>query len=211
MLHPVIEYDPCPIGSSDLLGRWKKMNVLFSDVTEQCLRIFRRTADVVEIFFSDCEHERSHLSLTFLRKSSASASCPTSVGHLSFESTSNRHQHQINYEMSVGCEQRQRLTITQKHGKDLSFPERTPSSSKRCSLHSSPLDTLPSSVIQTDTCRASWQSDDAKTIYLIAQSIFSNSSYCLVCISAWDLRRSLQVERIFLEFSNEWTNHHSQS
>ena len=121
MLHPVTEYDRCPIGSFDLLRRWKKMNVVFSDVTEQCLRIFRRTPDVVEIFFSDCEHERSHLSLTFLRKSSASSSCPTSIGHLSFESTSNQHQRRISYEMSVGCEQRQRLTISQKRGKDLSL------------------------------------------------------------------------------------------
>lgn len=37
------------------------------------------------------------------------------------------------------------------------------------------------SLTQTDTCLASWQSDDYSTIYLIAQSIYSNSSYCLVC------------------------------
>jgi len=37
------------------------------------------------------------------------------------------------------------------------------------------------SLTQTDTCLASWQSDDFSTIYLIAQSIYSNGSYCLVC------------------------------
>jgi len=37
------------------------------------------------------------------------------------------------------------------------------------------------SLTQTDTCLASWQSDDFSTVYLIAQSIYSNASYCLVC------------------------------
>jgi hypothetical protein len=35
-------------------------------------------------------------------------------------------------------------------------------------------------LTRMDTCLASWQSDDLSTIYLIAQSIHSNASYCLV-------------------------------
>jgi len=43
------------------------------------------------------------------------------------------------------------------------------------------LDVKQRSIIQTDTCIASWRSDDLLTTYLIAQSRHLNASYCLVC------------------------------
>jgi hypothetical protein len=43
------------------------------------------------------------------------------------------------------------------------------------------LDIEQQSIIQIDTCIASWRSDDLLTTYLIAQSRYSNASYCLVC------------------------------
>jgi hypothetical protein len=42
------------------------------------------------------------------------------------------------------------------------------------------LDIEQQSIIQMDTCLASWRSDDRLTTYLIAQSSYSNASYCLV-------------------------------
>jgi hypothetical protein len=47
------------------------------------------------------------------------------------------------------------------------------------------LDAAMSSVIQTDTCLASWQSNDGQVIHLIVQSMHDNISYCLVWIEHW--------------------------
>ncbi|CAF1443879.1 unnamed protein product, partial [Adineta ricciae] len=130
-------------------------------MTEECLHIHRRTHNVIELVFHDCTANGDKRKVTFVTKSRYFTSCPTSIGHLLLETNHYHHHRQIilrkqAFQMSVGCDNREKLMIYQTE-KDPEYRLLT----------------------QTDTCLASWQSDDHSTIYLIAQSIYSNASYCL--------------------------------
>lgn len=60
------------------------------------------------------------------------------------------------------------------------------------------LDSEHRSVIQSETCLASWQSDDRLTTYLLVQSSQSNASYCLVqCIDSLYLSVVFCLSRVF--------------
>ncbi|CAF2042517.1 unnamed protein product [Rotaria magnacalcarata] len=130
------------------------------DVQEKCLRINQRTNNVLEFNINNCNNNEDSKILTFVKKSNYLSQCPTSIGHLSFESNLNHHRpfllRKQSFHLSVGCDNREKL-ITYQVEKDLEY--RSP--------------------IQTDTCIASWESDDLSTIYLIAQSNYTNTSYCL--------------------------------
>jgi hypothetical protein len=71
------------------------------------------------------------------------------------------------------------------------------------------LDIEQQSIIQMDTCLASWRSDDRLTTYLIAQSSYSNASYCLV-YNPFSLAMNSLIFICFLEFSNDKSNYNSK-
>lgn len=113
------------------------------------------------------------------------SSCSISIGHLLLESIIDHHHHQQHHsvilrnqpkQISVGCEQKEKLMIHQ-------------------------IDSDSRSLIQTDTCLASWQSTNPLIIYILGQSIYSNASYCLVCHFDFFIR--IMNFKILLDFSNE--------
>ncbi|CAF1441776.1 unnamed protein product, partial [Adineta ricciae] len=143
--------------------------------SEECLHIHRRTHNVIELVFHDCTANGDKRKVTFVTKSRYFTSCPTSIGHLLLETNHYHHHQQIilrkqAFQMSVGCANREKLMIYQTE-KDPEYRLLT----------------------QTDTCLASWQSDDHSTIYLIAQSIYSNASYCLI----FSMASSKQAKKLF--------------
>jgi len=134
-----------------------------SDVKDQCLRIIRRADNVLELILTDCHDNQTSQSLIFTTNIRSMSSCSISIGHLLLESIIDHQQqhHSIILrnrpkQISVGCEQKEKLMIHQ-------------------------IDSDSRSLIQTDTCLASWQSTDPLIIYILGQSIYSNASYCLVC------------------------------
>ncbi|CAF3761022.1 unnamed protein product [Adineta steineri] len=133
---------------------------------EECLRIIQQTNNVIELYTkslsngNNCSYfnnENYSLYETFFTKSFAiSNSCPTHIGYLIYQSNTDYYLKRKSFLMSVGCDNKEKLIISQKQ-KDLEHR----------------------SVMQSDICLASWQSKDHSTTYLIAQSKFSNASYCL--------------------------------
>lgn len=87
---------------------------LFSDVVQQCVRFLHRTSSVLEVIFYDCHNDQSiRSSWTFLRPNLVSNSCPRSIGSLYLQSMLNaRVQRQINYQMSIGCDEKEKILIT---------------------------------------------------------------------------------------------------
>ncbi|UJR26532.1 hypothetical protein I4U23_007855 [Adineta vaga] len=134
------------------------------NVNNECLRIHRRTHNVLELILNDCTTNGYKKTITFVTKSNHFSSCPTSIGHLLLEINHHHHHNHHRkivlrkkaFHMSVGCDNREKLMIYQTE-KDSGYRLLT----------------------RTDTCLASWQTDDHSTIYLIAQSTYSNASYCL--------------------------------
>lgn len=92
-------------------------SVFFSDVIHQCVRFIRRTSSVLELIFSDCHNDQSiRQGWTFLRPNLVSNSCPRSIGSLYLQSMLNaRVQRQINYQMSIGCDEREKILITRQN------------------------------------------------------------------------------------------------
>lgn len=132
------------------------------NVKDQCLRLIRRADNVLELILNNCYDNQTSQSLIFLTKTRSISSCSISIGHFLLESIiDHHHQHHSVIlrnqpkQISVGCEHRQKLMIHQ-IGTDLR-----------------------SSLTQTDTCLASWQSIHPSIVYILAQSIYSNTSYCL--------------------------------
>jgi len=130
------------------------------DVAQQCVRFLHRTSSVLEMIFYDCHNDQSiRSSWTFLRPNLVSNSCPRSIGSLYLQSMLNaRVQRQINYQMSIGCDEKEKILITQQDRGDLDLI----------------------STIEIERCLASWQSDDGQIVSIIAQSISTNLSYCLI-------------------------------
>ncbi|CAF2522822.1 unnamed protein product [Rotaria sp. Silwood2] len=135
------------------------------DVNEKCLQIEKRTNNVLELIINNCHNNEYSKILTFIKKSNySSSSCPTSIGHLLFESNFNHHHNHHRqlvlrkkiFHMSIGCDKKDKLIIYQIE-KDIEYR----------------------SLTQMDTCIASWKSNDLSTIYLLAQSNYSNATYCL--------------------------------
>jgi len=87
---------------------------------EECLRINYRTKNVLELSTVDhnCHNlntENYNLHLTFVTQSfTISNSCPTHIGHLIFQSNIDYYLKRKSYQMSIGCDNKQKLTISQK-------------------------------------------------------------------------------------------------
>jgi hypothetical protein len=87
---------------------------------EECLRINHRTNNVLEL--STVENSCSHLNtenynfyLTLFTKSFVIPnSCPSYIGHLIFQSNIDYYLKRKSYHMSIGCDNKQKLTISQK-------------------------------------------------------------------------------------------------
>ncbi|CAF1149498.1 unnamed protein product [Adineta steineri] len=132
------------------------------EVYEECLQINQQANNVLELVLTNCNSNNNRYKrvLTFVTKSKSLSSCPTSIGNLLLETNLNHHRQRFlrknPFQMSVGCDNKEKLMIYQTE-KDPDYRLLT----------------------QTDTCLASWRSDDLSIIYLIAQSIYSNASYCL--------------------------------
>ncbi|CAF1217230.1 unnamed protein product [Adineta steineri] len=132
------------------------------EVYEECLQINQQANNVLELVLTNCNSNNNRYKriLTFVTKSKSLSSCPTSIGHLLLETNLNHNRQRFlrknPFQMSVGCDNKEKLMIYQTE-KDPDYRLLT----------------------QTDTCLASWRSDDLSIIYLIAQSIYSNASYCL--------------------------------
>ena len=95
---------------------------------EECLRIHRPRANVLELISSNCRNDQSNRTMTFLSKSNnliSTTPCSISIGHLLLQSNVHHH-HRIMFspkkslELSVGCETKDQLMIYQKeHGKSI--------------------------------------------------------------------------------------------
>jgi hypothetical protein len=96
----------------------------FSHVKEECLRINHRTTNVLELATvrvskeNSCSHlytENYNFDLTFFTKSFVvSNSCPSYIGHLIFQSSIDYYLKRKSFHMSIGCDDKQKLTISQK-------------------------------------------------------------------------------------------------
>lgn len=87
---------------------------IFSDVQERCIRVERRTSDVLELIIGDC-YENFDATLTFTKKTIGVSFCPTSIGHLQIQSIVHPYQTKINYQMSVGCDHRERVLFSRQN------------------------------------------------------------------------------------------------
>ncbi|CAF1046948.1 unnamed protein product [Adineta ricciae] len=133
---------------------------------QECLRITRRTDNVLELHTIPLSHERNcdafheknfNFAHTFFTQSMPMSNpCPKSIGYLVYHASMDDHDRRRSLHMSIGCDDKDKLTIS-KESRDLGEK----------------------SIIQIDTCLASWQSDDSLLTHLIVQSSFSNASYCL--------------------------------
>jgi hypothetical protein len=87
-------------------------------VKDECLRLNRRTNNVLELILNNCYDDEYNRTFIFTTKSnSSSSSCPISIGHLLLQSNFHHHhsfvfQKKI-FEMSVGCDKKEKLMIYQ--------------------------------------------------------------------------------------------------
>ena len=134
-------------------------------MTEECLRLVQRTANVIELSLltstdqSGCSRlieKESSFSLLFFTQSDAA--CPNYIGRFVFQSDTSDPPKGKSSLLSIGCARQDKLSIAQEDH----------------------VDGEPRSIVRNDTCLASWQSDNASITYLLAQSAHSNASYCLV-------------------------------
>ena len=134
-------------------------------MTEECLRVVQRTANVIELSLvastvqGDCSRlieSESSFSLLFFTQSDVS--CPNYIGRFVFQSEASDTHRGKSSLISLGCARQDKLSIA----------------------HENRLDGEHRSIVQNDTCLASWQSDNASITYFLAQSAYSNASYCLV-------------------------------
>ncbi len=84
---------------------------------DECLRINRRTNNVLELILSNCINNEYNRSLIFTTKTNALSSCPISIGHLLLESNVNHHRSLVLrkkiFQISVGCDKKEKLMIYQ--------------------------------------------------------------------------------------------------
>jgi hypothetical protein len=99
----------------------------FSRMTEECLRINRRTNNVIELDTVPLVNENScrnlntneyTLSLILFTKSFAISdslsSCPSYIGHLIYQSNIDYYLKRNSFHMSVGCDNKRKITMSQK-------------------------------------------------------------------------------------------------
>jgi hypothetical protein len=99
----------------------ERLSSISSDMADRCLRISRRTTNVLELIIETCDDHRVNSALTFVRKSPDRSSCPTSIGRLSLQSDLNQYDRNLmftdsTYHLSVGCDTHDQL-ITSLIGK----------------------------------------------------------------------------------------------
>jgi hypothetical protein len=96
----------------------------FSHINQECLRIIQRTENVIELYTvslskdNSCSYfnnENYNLYYTFFTKSFAiSNPCPRYIGHLIFQSNIDYYLKRKSFHMSIGCDNKEKLTISQK-------------------------------------------------------------------------------------------------
>ncbi len=95
------------------------MFFLFSDFKDECLRINRRTNNVLELILNNCNNNEYNKTYIFLTKLNSLSLCPISIGRLLIESNINYHHHHSLilrkkiFQMSVGCDKKEKLIIYQ--------------------------------------------------------------------------------------------------
>ncbi|UJR22541.1 hypothetical protein I4U23_025590 [Adineta vaga] len=176
------------IHSEKLVTTYRIRSFTNCHMKEECLRIIQRTDNVLELHTiplineGDCvyfnEKNVNVHSTYFTQSLSVSNPCPNYIGHLIYQTNIDHHNRRKSFYMSIGCDQKEKLTISQK-SRDIGQR----------------------SIIQTDTCLASWQSDDSFITYLIVQSSYSNASYCL----NFQMTNPILIQNN----SNECSYHHS--
>ncbi|CAF2698230.1 unnamed protein product [Rotaria sp. Silwood2] len=153
------------ISSEKTISIYRIQTFTNCDIKEECLHIIQRTNNVIELYTftllneNNCyniNNDNYNLYLTFFTKSfTLSNSCPSYINDVLFQSNINFDLEKKSFYMSIDCNNKQKLTISQNE-KDLEYR----------------------SINEFDTCLASWQLDDPLTTYFIAQSKHSNAFYC---------------------------------
>ncbi len=88
-----------------------------SHIKDECLRLNRRTTNVLELILNNCYDNEYNHTFIFTTKSNSSTSCPISIGHLLLESNFHHHHSLIFqkkiFQLSVGCDKKEKLIIYQ--------------------------------------------------------------------------------------------------